>query len=151
LELFDELSPAFPKRINTLDARTHELRRARLDRLLQLPVVLEAPGVVVRKEHLASDEPLTALPQVCDSRAVWLLRPRRSVMRKLLLSVVLVLALAPASALANDRSDRACFGEFASTFAQANVPSGQLVSQTAQANTPFGQVVSTLARACPSP
>ena len=54
-----------------------------------------------------------------------------------------------AAAFPEQAADRACFGAFASTFAQANEKSGQLVSWAAQAPGPFGETVSNLAQCQP--
>ena len=76
--------------------------------------------------------------------------------RMVLIVLTLVCALLAghpdrAAAVPAQASDRACFGAFASAFAQTNAQSGQLVSGAAQAPGPFGQTVSGLAQACLSP
>ena len=59
------------------------------------------------------------------------------------------LAVAATSPAYGDPGDRACFGEFASEFAQANPQSGQIVSRLAQqGGSGFGLNVSQLAQ-CP--
>ncbi len=76
--------------------------------------------------------------------------------RKVLTALTLACALLAgrpglAAAFPEEASNRACFGAFASEFAQTYQKSGQLVSGAAQAPGPFGQTVSALAQACPSP
>ncbi len=66
-----------------------------------------------------------------------------------LVGVILVASRpSPAAALPEQAADRACFGEFASTFAQTHPASGQLVSGAAQQPGPFGETVSVFAQ-CP--
>ena len=73
---------------------------------------------------------------------------RKSLIALLVAVILLASRPNPAAAHPEQAADRACFGEFASSFAQTHPASGQLVSGAAQRPGPFGETVSDFAQ-CP--